>query len=143
MSDEQPSNNEHNTQQPQAPVSGKNILVIEDETFISELYGRALKNGGYNAKIIIDGKEALAEAKTNAYDVILLDIMLPNMTGTDILHELRALPDFKAKIIITTNLELGEEGRMKIETQADGYLVKADITPKELVTFLDQMQPSA
>lgn len=69
--------------------------------------------------------------------------MLPNMTGTDILHELRSISDFKSKIIITTNLELGEEGRMKIETQADGYLVKADITPKELVAFLDQMQPEA
>lgn len=134
---------EESTPQPNPDViaPGKKILLIEDETFIGELYVRALKNGGYDPKIIIDGQEALEEAKTNAYDIILLDIMLPNVTGTDILQELRKVPDFKAKIIITTNLELGEEGRMKIETQADGYLVKADITPKELVAFLDQMQP--
>lgn len=131
--DEQP-----NPPTPQAPPT--KILLIEDETFISELYVRALKSSGYDPKVIIDGAEALVEAKTNQYDIILLDIMLPNMTGTDILRELRTVPDFKAKIIITTNLELGEEGRMKIETQADGYIVKADITPKELVKFLDQLQ---
>lgn len=123
-----------------ADSTAKKILLIEDETFISELYVRALKKGGYDPTVIIDGQVALEEAKTNKYDIILLDIMLPNMTGTDILRELRTVPNFKAKIIITTNLELGEEGRMKIETQADGYIVKADITPKELVSFLDELQ---
>jgi DNA-binding response OmpR family regulator len=119
----------------------KKILLIEDETFISELYVRALKSAGYEPKVIIDGEQALKEAQTNAYDIILLDIMLPNMTGTDILRELRSMSEpLKAKVIITTNLELGEEGRMKIESQADGYIVKADVTPKELVSFLDQLQ---
>ena len=131
----QPEQTQAPTGQPQA----KKVLLIEDETFISELYVRALKKGGYDPDVVIDGQVALEEAKTNKYDIILLDIMLPNKTGTDILRELREIPDFKAKIIITTNLELGEEGRMKIETQADGYLVKADITPKELVLFLDQL----
>lgn len=126
---------------PAAESNHKKILLIEDETFISDLYVRALKKGGFEPTVVIDGQEALSEAKTDKYDIILLDIMLPNMTGTDILHELKSLPTpIKAKIIITTNLELGEEGRMKIETQADGYIVKADITPKELVVFLDQLQ---
>lgn len=127
-------------QQIDSTSPSKKILLIEDETFISELYVRALKKGGYDPTVVIDGRMALDEAKTNKYDIILLDIMLPNMTGTDILRELRTIQDFKAKIIITTNLELGEEGRMKIETQADGFIIKADITPKELVAFLDQLQ---
>lgn len=127
-------------QQIESTSPSKKILLIEDETFISELYVRALKKGGYDPTVVIDGRMALDEAKTNKYDIILLDIMLPNMTGTDILRELRTIQDFKAKIIITTNLELGEEGRMKIETQADGFIIKADITPKELVAFLDQLQ---
>lgn len=131
--------------QTQDPITAKRILIIEDEPFISELYLRALIAGGYDAQVITDGAEALKAAQTNAFDIILLDIMLPSMMGTEILKTLRdkqATPEFKAKVIITTNLELDEAGRAAIEAQADGYIVKADITPKELVTFLDQLQLS-
>lgn len=126
-----------------SPSNNKNVLIIEDEPFISELYIRSLSKAGYSVKVVMDGQEALEEAKTNAYDVILLDIMLPNLTGTEILHRLRDVretPNLRAKIIVTTNLELAEEGRAAIEAQADGYIVKAEITPKELATFLDQLQ---
>ena len=125
--------------------AGKKILLIEDENFIGDLYDRALRAGGYVPTVVIDGEQALKEAQTNTYDVILLDIMLPNMTGTEILDTLRnpaLTPNLKAKIIITTNLELDEEGRAAIENKADGYIVKADITPKELVAFIDQIDLS-
>lgn len=122
---------------------GKKVLIIEDEQFISELYVRALTKAGYEVKVIVDGEQALPEAQTNAYDIVLLDIMLPNMMGTEILRRLRDIketPNFKAKIIITTNLEMSEEDRATIESHADGYIVKAEVTPKEMVTFLDQLQ---
>lgn len=124
----------------------KKVLLIEDENFIGDLYVRALTAGGYLSKVVVDGQQALKEAQTNSYDVILLDIMLPNMTGTEILSILRdpaQTPELKAKIIVTTNLELDEEGRAAIENKADGYIVKADITPKELVAFLDQIDYSS
>lgn len=117
----------------------KKILCIEDEHFISELYVRALTKAGYDVKVIVNGDEGLAEAQTDAYDLILLDIMVPNLIGTEILHRLRdpaLTPQLKAKIIITTNLEQGEEGRAAIEQLADGYIIKAEITPRQLVEFL-------
>lgn len=123
--------------------NGKKVLIIEDEQFISELYVRALTKAGYDVKVIVDGEQALAEAKTNAYDIILLDIMLPNLMGNEILRRLRdsnETPATKAKIIITTNLEMSEPDRAAIESHADGYLVKAEVTPKEMVAFLDQLQ---
>lgn len=123
--------------------NGKKVLIIEDEQFISELYIRALTKAGYEVKVIIDGEQALAEAQTNAYDVILLDIMLPNMTGNEILRRLRdtaETPELKAKLIITTNLEMSDEDRAAIESHADGYIVKAEVTPKEMAVFLDQLQ---
>jgi DNA-binding response OmpR family regulator len=123
--------------------NGKNVLIIEDEQFISDLYVRSLTSAGYNIKVIVDGQQALEAAKTNAYDIILLDIMLPNLTGTEILRRLRdpkETPKLKAKIIITTNLEMDEEGRKTMESHADGYIIKAEVTPKELVAFLDQLQ---
>lgn len=126
------------------PKSNNNkILIVEDEQFISELYVRSLTKAGYAVTVAVDGNQALTEAQSNAYDIILLDIMLPNMIGSEILQKLRdrvATPSLKAKIIITTNLEMDEKRRAAIEAQADGYLVKAEVTPKELVTFLDQLQ---
>jgi DNA-binding response OmpR family regulator len=128
---------------PTSPVAGKKVLIIEDEQFISELYVRALEKAGYSVKVSVDGEQALVEAKTDQYDIILLDIMLPNLIGTDILKRLRdpqETPSMRAKIIITTNLELDEQARAKVEAQADGYIIKAEATPKELVKFLDQLQ---
>jgi DNA-binding response OmpR family regulator len=125
------------------PKTGRKVLCIEDEHFISELYDRALTKSGYDVKVIADGEKALTEAQTNAYDIILLDLMVPNMTGIEILRSLRdpaRVPPLKAKIIIITNLEQRDDVRADIERQADGYLVKAEMTPRELVNFLDTVR---
>lgn len=117
----------------------KKILCVEDETFISELYAKALEKAGYEVKVVVDGGEGLKEAKTNQYDIILLDILVPTITGIDLLKKLRdpkEVQDLKAKIIVTTNLEQSEEDRKAVEDQADGYIIKANITPKELAQFL-------
>lgn len=126
----------------QAASNGIKVLVIEDEHFISELYTRALGKGGYESKVIIDGEEGLKEAQTDEYDVILLDIMIPNLTGSEVLNRLRApgAKPIRAKIIIATNLEQGEQGRAAVEQKADGYIVKAEMTPRQLVEFLDRFQ---
>lgn len=119
------------------------LLCIEDENFIGELYTRALTHAGYDVLVVADGEAALAESETNKYDIILLDIMLPSMSGVEILRRLkdptRPTP-LKAKIIITTNLDQEESTREKIEKMADGYLIKAEITPRELVTYLSQIK---
>jgi DNA-binding response OmpR family regulator len=123
----------------QTPEKQLNVLIIEDEQFIGELYTRALHKSGYKATVIGDGPKALAAAQTNDYDIILLDLMLPNLTGIEILRALRdpaRVPQIHAKIIIITNLEQRQEVRADIEKQADGYIVKADMTPNELVAFL-------
>lgn len=116
------------------------ILCVEDEEFIGELYERALIQGGYEVTMVRSGTEGLEKAKTNTYDIILLDIMVPDMLGVDVLKHLRHdVPDLKGKVVIATNLEQDERTRHAIESQADGYIIKAEITPKELVKFLDQL----
>lgn len=128
----------------QAKPNGIKVLVAEDEHFISELYKRALTKAGYEVTSVLDGLEALKAAQTDQYDIMLLDIMLPNMTGLDILDKLRTddAPKLKAKIIIATNLEQSEENRLAVEEKADAYVVKAEMTPRQLVEFLDQFKTS-
>lgn len=118
---------------------GKKVLCMEDEHFISELYVRALTKAGYEVTVEIDGREGLKLAQTDQFDIILLDLMIPTITGIEVLRHLRnpaETPKLRAKVIITTNLEQREDIRADIERQADGYLVKAEITPRELVEFL-------
>ena len=124
-------------------TQGRTVLCIEDERFISELYTRALTKAGYKVTVEADGNKALAAAQTNQYDIILLDLMVPNLTGIEILRALRdpaRVPPLKSKIIITTNLEQREDVRADIEKQADGYLVKAELTPNELAAFVDTIK---
>lgn len=127
------------------PTTGnapKKVLCIEDEHFISELYARALRKAGYEVDVELDGRKGLAAAQTDRYDIILLDLMIPNITGIEVLRTLRdptKTPKMHAKIIITTNLEQRDDVRADIEQQADGYLVKAEITPHELVDFLGKL----
>lgn len=132
------------TIQPDNPAApAKKVLCIEDEHFIGELYERALTKAGYEMRLAIDGAEGLTLAQTDEYDIILLDLMVPSVTGIEILRALRdpaQTPHLKAKIIITTNLEQREDVRADIEKQADGYIVKAEMTPHELVGFLDALQ---
>ena len=123
---------------PDTPVK---VLCVEDEDFISELYKRALTKEGYDVTVVRNGAEGLNEAKKNIYDIMLLDIMIPDILGIDVLRQLRnEMPDLRTKIIITTNLEQDEKAREAIEKEADGYLIKADVTPKQLVSFLDNLK---
>lgn len=118
----------------------KKVLCIEDERFIGELYKRALEKANYEVTVIPDGQAGLEAIMTDVYDFVLLDIMVPQILGIDVLNKVRAdKPDLRAKIIITTNLEQDEQSRLAVEEAADGYLIKAEITPRQLVTILDQM----
>lgn len=134
------------TQLPDKPIEdsaadGRKVLCVEDEYFISELYTRALKKAGYDVTVASDGAEGLELAKSGKFDIVLLDIMLPTIVGTDVLRQLKdpAL-GLKSKVIITTNLEQKDETKAAIENQADGYIVKANVTPKQLVEFLEHLR---
>ena len=127
------------------PPTLKKVLCIEDEHFISELYARALTKAGYEVDVQLDGRKGLAAAQTDTYDIILLDLMVPNITGIEILRTLRdphQTPKMHARIIVTTNLEQRDDVRADIEHQADGYLVKAEIPPHQLVDFLRKLEPA-
>lgn len=132
------------SQQPTTPPAApKRVLCIEDERFISDLYTRALTNAGYDVIVVDDGELGLHHALTGNFDIILLDIMLPTMNGVDLLYQIKdpsVQPPVTGKIIITTNLDQKEDVRKKVEELADGYLIKAEITPRELVTYLQQLQ---
>lgn len=124
----------------------KSILCIEDDRFIGEMYVRSLKKAGYDVDWMVDGNDGLVAARNKPYDLILLDIMLPERRGSEILEALRGTEDLipNTKIIVMTNFDQDDESRLAMEHNVDAYLIKAEITPKTLlkvVADLDATTP--
>lgn len=116
----------------------KKILIIEDDRFIGEMYVRSLRRVPYEVDWVVSGTEGLETASRGGYNLVLLDIMLPEMQGQDILRALNLMKD-RPKIIVLTNYEQDDESRLAMEQQADGYLIKADITPRKLIDIISRM----
>lgn len=113
----------------------RKILLIEDDVFVSDIYTRELKKGGYEVEVAPDGLEGVEKAKENKYDLILLDIMLPKKTGVDVLKEIR-VPNSPAKdtpVYLLTNLGQGSIIKQAIEIGSQGYLLKARVLPSQVL----------
>lgn len=123
-------------------VTIKTILCIEDDRFIGEMYVRSLQKAGYTVEWVVDGNDGLVAARNKEYDLIILDLMLPEQRGDQILDALRndtvdLVPN--SKILIMTNFEQDDASREKIIPRVDGYLIKADITPRKLLEVIQEM----
>lgn len=103
------------------------ILVIEDSRFMSMAIDKSLREAGYKTALASDGEQGLKIAIQEKPDLILLDIMLPGVPGTSILHSLRHNAITSATpIIVLTGLTRIDGERLKNEG-ASGYLKKTDI----------------
>lgn len=123
-------------------AGSKTILIIEDDHFISEMYARSLRKAGYQVDIEVNGQKGIDAALQKHYDVILLDIMLPEKQGTEVVAELKRHPNENLKdtrVIVLTNFEQDEESKAVMQSQADGYLIKADITPRKLIEIINSL----
>lgn len=123
-------------------MATKKVLCIEDDRFIGEMYVRSLKKAGYEVDWVVDGNDGLITARNKPYDFILLDQMLPERRGSEILEALRGgtedlIPD--AKVIVLTNFEQDDASRTAMQKHADAYLIKAEITPKKLIEVIQQL----
>ncbi len=113
----------------------KKILLVEDEDFIRELYVRQLTKAGFTVKSTVDGQSGLDTLKSEQFDLLLLDIMLPGMNGLQLLREFKTnFPNSQMITILLTNL--GQEAVIKegFELGAQAYLIKASYTPDQVVT---------
>ena len=112
----------------------KTILVIDDEKDLTTAMSTALEGEGFKVLTAADGKEGLAQALEHKPDLILLDILMPEMDGHEVLKRIRADEWGKeAKVIIMTVLDDMDSVAEVLEDGARDYIVKTDIKLEKMV----------
>lgn len=111
------------------------ILFVEDDPFIAEIYMKKFESSGFEAVNASTGKAALKEAMAQKFDIMLLDLVLPEMGGKDILREIRSNPEYPAdqKIVIFSNLSTVEDREECLRLGANGFISKTEFSPSEVV----------
>lgn len=123
-------------------AGSKTILFVEDDKPIAEMYSRVLEREGYQIEFAYNGAEGLKKARAKQYDLILLDIMMPEKTGIEVLSALRGSDGSGSpatKIVILTNLAQDKISQEALKAQADGYIIKADIVPSQLAGIINKL----
>ena len=110
------------------------VILIEDDEFIRELYVSEMQNAGLIAEGYATGNEGLKALDSNRYDLALLDIMLPDTNGLEILKYIKQNPAIKdLKCVILTNLGQEEVIQEGFALGAHGYMIKANYNPDQVI----------
>lgn len=120
-----------------AETKTKTILIAEDDRFLAKAYEAKLESSGFRVEIARDGEETLQKMKDVKPDLLLLDLVMPNKNGFEVMEEARKDPTLKKiPIIIVSNL--GQEADVKrgMELGAVDYLVKADYSLQQVVDLV-------
>lgn len=116
----------------------KVVLLIEDEADIREVYAEMLRDSGYKVIEASTGKQGLEMARNEPWNLMLLDVMIPELDGIAILKLLSSEEGLSGKpVILLTNI--GNENLISeaFEYGAEGYLIKAEITPDKILNEVD------
>lgn len=108
------------------------------------MYVRSLQSAGYKVTWVVDGNDGLVAIKNQQFDLIILDLMLPEKRGDKILDTIRPVSGEidlapNSKILIMTNFEQEDLNRIELSRRVDGYLIKTDITPRKLLGIIDKL----
>ena len=112
------------------------ILIVEDDSFILTFTSKNLKSQGYLVTTAMTGKDALAKVQTSNYNLVLLDIGLPDITGTEILKKIREINQDIIVIMMTGNPQL-DSSIDSVNYGADGYLIKP-VNDTDLVDIVEE-----
>lgn len=116
------------------------ILLVEDDINLREIYAARLDAEGYILVTASDGEEALSKAVAEKPDLILLDVMMPKISGFDVLDILRSTPETKStKVVMLSALSQESDRQRGEELGADKYLVKSQITLEDVVRAISDV----
>lgn len=116
--------------------SNYKILVVEDEEMMREILADELTRHGFKVLQAEDGKKAIQLWEKEKPNLVLLDLMLPEMSGSEILQKMRSSPNktsAEVPVIVITNVWSKEEKEKILQYNIDNFLVKAYVTTEEII----------
>jgi len=120
-------------------ASNKNILIIEDDEFLRSLAAKRLEKEGYTVLVAADGTIGLKMAAEEVPSLILLDLLLPGLSGYEVLEKLRAEEGTKATpVIVFSNLGQKEDVEKAKGLGANDFLIKANFTLDDVLEKIKQ-----
>jgi DNA-binding response OmpR family regulator len=120
------------------------VLLAEDDRFLRKAAETALKRQGFTVLPAVDGEEALRMARSEAPDIVLLDLIMPKLQGFEVLRALKADPATASiPVIILSNLGQESDVKQALEAGAAGYFVKANLSLHDLVKRVGEVVGSA
>lgn len=117
----------------------KSILLAEDEPILRMLVVDSLEDEGYDIDEACDGEEAIDKIKAKTYDLIILDYMMPKLTGVEVIEQTRRLPNrTEAKILMLSAKNQQAEQDKVMAAGADGFMSKP-FSPLDLIDKVEEM----
>jgi CheY-like chemotaxis protein len=111
-------------------------LIVEDEPEANRLLAMIVQLRGYRTRSAFNGSEAIAAIEDETFDVVFLDLMLPDANGYDICKQIKARPDCCATPVVIVTARLADENRAKsAQVGADGFIPKP-YTPNQIFEAL-------
>lgn len=112
----------------------KRILLVEDDDALASVYVVRLQAEGFEVRRVANGEDALAAAISYKPDLVLLDVMMPKVSGFDVLDILRNTPETaNLKIVILTALSQDSDKQRAIALGVDDYLVKSQVVITDVI----------
>jgi len=110
------------------------ILIIEDDPYILKMYELKLGMEGYEVKTAVNGKIGVEKVGEKKPDLILLDILMPEMDGFEVLEHLKGYPDTKnLPVLVLSNLGQEDHINKVMSFGVQGFIVKSQYTPSQVV----------
>jgi len=115
------------------------VLIIEDNEDLNNMFKVAFESKKYDVEVSLNGMDGVTKAGEFKPDVILLDIMMPQMNGYEVLSALKNNTSFPTKVVINSNLEQEGDKEKAVNLGADLYLKKSEYTPFEVVEEVEKL----
>jgi two-component system phosphate regulon response regulator PhoB len=117
-----------------APEHAKRLLLVEDDNALANVYVTRLQTEGFDVRRVANGEEALAAALSYKPDLIILDVMMPKVSGFDVLDILRNTPETaNLKIVMLTALSQDSDKERAKSLGVDDYLVKSQVVIADVI----------
>jgi len=121
-----------------AAAAAHTVLVAEDDPEVTRIVDAQMRTAGYRTLIAFDGEQALAALRAHAPDVLVLDLMMPKLTGFDVLTQLREVPAPRPRIVVLSARGREQDVMRAFELGADDYMTKP-FNPQELLARIARL----